>query len=132
MASQKPRPPQRSLFSDEPPPESRSEWPEHWKEYPSSLYRGEPPAEAVETSVEAAKSIKAHATKLAARVLAYITAQGRNGSTSDQAEVALEMSHQTCSARFRELALVGRIYANGDKRFTRSMRRALVWRATGW
>lgn len=47
--------------------------------------------------------------------------------TDDELEVALDRSHQTISATRRALVKEGRIEANGEKRATRSGRRAQVW-----
>ncbi len=49
------------------------------------------------------------------------------GSTCDEAEEALDMTHQTCSARFHDLAKEGRLTDSGRKRVTRSGRPAIVY-----
>lgn len=80
------------------------------------------------TSRDAAESIDGSASKtMRERVMAYIRSQGRKGATDDEIEVALSMSHQTASARRRELALKIRIQATGERRPTRSGRAAQVW-----
>ena len=64
--------------------------------------------------------------KQRALVLAYITSQGQSGATSDEAELALSLPHQACSARFTELKKDARIIPAGQ-RVTRSGRKARVW-----
>jgi hypothetical protein len=44
------------------------------------------------------------ARQLRYRVLQYVRECGQRGSTCDEAEVALGLTHQTCSARFTELS----------------------------
>ena len=63
------------------------------------------------------------------RVLAYIKSQGSWGATDDEIEQALDMKHQTASARRRELVLMDppRIIDSGGRRKTRSGRTAKVW-----
>ena len=62
------------------------------------------------------------------KVFAAVARSGTRGVTDDEMEVLLGMSHQTTSARRRELVLKGLIGTNGDKRKTRSGRNAQVWR----
>lgn len=64
--------------------------------------------------------------KLRAQVLAFIAGRGEWGATSDEAEAALGMSHQTVSARFVELKANGSLRSAG-RRPTRSGRSAGVW-----
>ena len=88
----------------------------------------------VETSVEAAESIKPHVNKLCRRVLDCVRSMPA-GLTCDQAERILGLSHQTCSARFRDLAscqppLIEKLVLEDGsyaKRRTRTGRNALVW-----
>lgn len=75
-------------------------------------------------STAAAASIDKAAIR--AKVLAVIAAAGDTGRTSDEAEQALDMPHQTVSARFTELAASGAIQRAG-RRPTRSGRTAAVW-----
>ena len=56
-----------------------------------------------ETSREAAETIKPHINALALKVLTAIRGS-QFGLTCDEAEAVLNMKHQTCSARFRELS----------------------------
>ena len=91
------------------------------------------------TSKAAADSIAEPAVSLRSQVLAAIVAAGAAGMTCDEIEVALELRHQTASARVRELAKAGAIRPVLDPRHreprcltraTRSGRRAQIWIAT--
>lgn len=61
------------------------------------------------------------------RILWEISSRG--GLTCDEVEVITGLSHQTCSARFRDLAKGTNplIIPSGEKRPTRTGRRAMVW-----
>jgi len=61
------------------------------------------------------------------KVFRHIQAQGKKGSTCDEAEAALGMSHQTASPRVFELHVSGRIVDSDQRRHTRSGRKAIVW-----
>jgi hypothetical protein len=61
-----------------------------------------------------------------ARILAYITS---TPSTCDEVEVALGMTHQSCSAAINKLMRERRVVAGGNRK-TRSNRNARVWSAT--
>ena len=64
---------------------------------------------------------------LRARVFAHVQEQGARGATCDEIEEALDLKHQTASARVRELALRGDLEDSGKRRDTRSGRKAVVW-----
>lgn len=53
------------------------------------------------------------------KMYAYVFSCGFLGSTSDQAQDACDLPHQTGSARFCELKKDGQIVPNGDVRKTR-------------
>lgn len=95
--------------------------------YPPELYDGRPPAEEVDTSRGAADDIEPHANTLRWLVLQKIREQGEHGATDDELESMLELRHQTCSARRRELVLLGRVKHGGAYRLTSSGRKARVW-----
>lgn len=78
-----------------------------------------------DTSIAAAQSIAEGAEQLRARVLVEIRERG--GSTCDEVEVALDLRHQTASARINELMEEGRVRDSGQRRKTRSGRQAIVW-----
>lgn len=82
-----------------------------------------------DASGAARESMRDQVARLRGRVLDAIRAAGRDGLTSDEVEVRLGMSHQTCSARFHELAKLGEIEKAHVKRRTRSRRWAEAWRA---
>lgn len=66
------------------------------------------------------------AGRLRRRVLWYVA--GRlEGATCDEAEAALDLRHQTCSALIRELVLLDCLVDSRVRRRTRSGRRAVVW-----
>lgn len=78
-----------------------------------------------ETSMAARESVDSK--NLERIVFDYIDSTGTRGTTCDEAEAALRMRHQTCSARFSTLAKKGKIVDSGKRRLTRSGRRAIVW-----
>ena len=92
------------------------------------------PHNGTETSKDAADSIKPHVNRLCSEVLRCIQATPF-GHTCDECECILHMSHQTCSARFRDLAsceppfIIKATLPDGSPitRKTRSGRRAQVW-----
>ena len=51
------------------------------------------------------------------------------GKTCDEIEALLGLSHQTVSARVRDLVKADRVYDTGERRATRSGRKAIVWAA---
>ncbi len=92
-----------------------------------------PFARGSETSRQAAVSIQADTSRLRKLVLNHIWMTVGIGATCDEVEVESGLSHQTCSARFRELAQRGQIIMKRDgegrpvTRKTRSGRAAQVW-----
>ena len=86
------------------------------------------------TSIEASEAIKPSVNTLCRRVLDCIASMPA-GLTCDQAECILNLSHQTCSARFRDLAssqppsIQKLVLEDGSyaKRKTRSGRNAFVY-----
>lgn len=87
---------------------------------------GAPYVKGSSTSQAAAHSIAGHLGKLEADVFNEIKRCGRVGATVDEIEVALDMSHQTVSARVSTLGQRGVIINTGRKRKTRSGRAAFV------
>ena len=92
------------------------------------------PHNGVETSKDAAQSIKPHVNRLCSEVL-WCVRNSQFGMTCDEAEQVLQLPHQTCSARFRDLSsceppmLIKCQQPDGSylKRKTRSGRSAFVW-----
>lgn len=60
------------------------------------------------------------------QVFEYIEKQGVLGATDDEIEAVLGLSHQSVSARRRDLVVSGRVESAGQ-RATRSGRPAKVW-----
>lgn len=95
------------------------------------------PHNGTDTSIDAAEShTPEDAKNLRARVYALIATRSSTsgklvGVTSDEAEAELELSHQTCSARFNELRNRGLIVDSGERRKTRSGRNAAVYVVKG-
>jgi hypothetical protein len=79
------------------------------------------------TSIAAANSIRHIAGGDAERCFNYIKKHGAVGATDDELEVALNLKHQTASARRRGLVLEDRVENSGQQRKTRSGRNAIVW-----
>lgn len=90
---------------------------------------GEQPYSDGDTSRAAAVAAESVAPKDRARVLSFIRSRGSEGAIDDEIEVALSLSHQTASARRRELVLAGLVAEAGKKRLTRTGSPAKVWRA---
>ena len=92
----------------------------------------DPPHNGTATSAAAAHSMRDQVSILREKIVAYIERLGACGSTCDEIEVALGLSHQCCSARITELHAPRtgkpRIYDSGRTRKTRSGRAAIVWR----
>jgi hypothetical protein len=87
-----------------------------------------------DTSLMAAEAIAPVVTKLQNMVLDVVLSEGTKGMTCDEVEVALEMPHQTASARINELKEIdeesGRpqmLYDSGARRKTRHGQLATVW-----
>ena len=83
------------------------------------------------TSKDAAKSMEKRAPIAAAVIYSTICdwgAPGSRGLTCDEVECIKKISHQTASARIRDLARIGMIVDSGERRKTRSGRNAIVWR----
>lgn len=81
-----------------------------------------------DTSRKALESQKDRAPLDRMKVLSRF--EGRpDGLTCDDIEVLLGMSHQTTSARVRDLAIRGEIRDTGKRRNTRTGRKAIVWEA---
>lgn len=90
-------------------------------------YPDRPGANWRDTSQAAARQIAGGAAAIRVRILAEIQVRGTTGATCDEIEQAMSLSHQTASARIRELNMKNRIYDSGQRRRTRSGRDAIVW-----
>lgn len=83
------------------------------------------------TSMAAAQSMRKRAETDRARVLAYVRECGDDGATCDEVEVALDLTHQSASARMWDLCGKGGgtpvIRLTSARRRTRSGRGAGVY-----
>lgn len=77
-------------------------------------------------SVAAHDSIKQHTQLLRAKVVMYVRNCGLEGATSDEIEKALQLPHQSISARLTEAKSLRTLVDSGRKRKTRSGRNAAV------
>ena len=83
-----------------------------------------------DTSAAAAISVERDGPRLRELVLFTIRAAGARGLTCDELELHLNMRHQTVSARVYELREGEWIRDSGERRLTRSNRKAVVWVAS--
>ncbi len=79
-----------------------------------------PHARGSDTSRAAAASIRVTVSSKRGRVLAFVLERRAKGATCDEVEEALEMSHQTASARVYELRGAKLIVDSTNRRVTRS------------
>ena len=79
------------------------------------------------TSRDAYQSVDV--THLRGKVLAML--KRLQGATCDEAQTLLGLTHQSCSPCFTWLSKDGQIYDSGQRRVTRSGRKAIVWRVKG-
>ena len=93
-----------------------------------AILRGEalPFARGSDTSRAAAESMSEYAGVIRERVWKFIKSRGAYGATSDEVEEALDVPHQTISARINELENRDRLIDSGQRRRTRSDRDARV------
>jgi Fic family protein len=95
-----------------------------------------PHVDGSDTSEAAAAAIQPHLSALQAEILETIKRHDQMvwlglpwpGLTCDEIEQILDMKHQTVSARILELRRKGLIEDSGERRKTRSGRKAVVWR----
>ncbi len=82
-----------------------------------------------DTSEEAAASMTGQRSRIRIAIMAYFVRQGAIGATCDEVELQLGLSHQTASARIREMSLA-RVIVDSvtERRRTRSGRRARVYK----
>lgn len=78
-----------------------------------------------DTSKAAAEAKRATVASDLERVYAFIESRGSFGATDDEMEAALDMRH--ASSRRNGLARAGRVMDSGERRRTRSNRKAAVW-----
>lgn len=90
-----------------------------------------PPHNGRPTSKAAAASVAESAESMRAEIMRLFDRLGDYGATCDEAEQALRLRHQTCSARIAELKKAGSIVDSGRTRKTRSGCKAAVMVAAG-
>ena len=78
-----------------------------------------------DTSIEAYESVNRGNDSWYSQVLSALE---DNPSTCDELEVALQGRHQTISSRIRKGVQDGYIKSTGEKRPTRTGRKAIVWK----
>jgi Mn-dependent DtxR family transcriptional regulator len=84
-------------------------------------HRGNRHSESANASIAGAKE------QIRSKILDYIREQGVDGATCEEIERALELSHQTASARCSELKKDGLVLIQGERK-TKSGRSAAVLR----
>lgn len=103
-------------------------WKLRWGEYPLKTYPDGPPKQAHSpTSTEAAESIKPVLGKLQEIVYAYLQSSESIGATDEEMQAHLDMPANTQRPRRCELLLKGLIKDSGERRPTKSGRKAVVW-----
>jgi len=91
-------------------------------------FGGMPPYEKTSvTSKQAADSVSTSACNMRTKVYNLVELAHEHGMTCDEVEEHTGMRHQSCSARIRELVLLGRLVDTGTSRKTRSGRNARVY-----
>jgi len=89
-----------------------------------SLFDGTPPhVSSSETSLDAAQQIKKSIGRLHKIILGVIKESEPHGLTREQIENKTGLSHQTSSARVRELFLLGRLETRIDPETGKSFKR---------
>jgi hypothetical protein len=82
-----------------------------------------------DTSRAAYDRMRPEFSSMEAEVHLWLLGRGPQGGTCDEAEIALRMRHQTCSARFYDLRRKGKIVDSRTRRMTSSGHAAIVWLA---
>lgn len=94
---------------------------------PYSLYGGEPPAvRHSDTSQSAAEQIRPSVGSLHKEIIGFLSGRG-DGATDDEMQREMPMAPNTQRPRRRELELAGRLVDSGERRPTKSGRKATVW-----
>lgn len=79
-----------------------------------------------DTSEAAAASMAPHTARLRSLVTQAFLRRGPRGFTNDEVEQELDLIHQCCSARVRELVIAKVLVETEERRLTRSGRKAVV------
>ena len=94
----------------------------------SVLGKGFKGAEVIQRTTSQDAYLSVDVTHLRGKVLAML--KRLQGATCDEAQTLLNMTHQSCSPCFTWLSKDGQIYDSGQRRVTRSGRKAIVWRVS--
>ena len=94
----------------------------------SVLGKGFKGAEVIQRTTSQDAYLSVDVTHLRGKVLAML--KRLQGATCDEAQTLLGMTHQSCSPCFTWLSKDGQIYDSGQRRVTRSGRKAIVWRVS--
>ena len=94
----------------------------------SVLGKGIKGAEVIQRTTSQDAYLSVDVTHLRGKVLAML--KRLQGATCDEAQTLLNMTHQSCSPCFTWLSKDGQIYDSGQRRVTRSGRKAIVWRVS--
>jgi hypothetical protein len=70
-------------------------------------------------SREAHRLARLNAQTIRARIVAFVADRGEWGATSDEVEIAMQLPHQTVSARLVEAKKRGELLPTGERRRTR-------------
>jgi len=81
----------------------------------ANYHRGNPESK---TAFKSLKRERMEADRV--RIVDATRRRGKHGLTCDEAEIRLELKHQTCSARFTDLVKDGRLTRTEERRPTRS------------
>lgn len=95
---------------------------------PPEGYPVSPGHKGVETSAQAAESMRGKAPRLRAACL-HVCGQYSDGVTADECAAILDLSILSIRPRFSELNLAGKIYDTKERRPNASGRSAAVWKA---
>ena len=85
-----------------------------------------PTQEAIQTSRESRDTLNKHKNKYRQQIYDFIKEHA--GATCDEIETGLKMRHETTSGIIRFLVLDRLLKDSGEKRKTRTGRRAIIWR----
>lgn len=95
--------------------------------FPPARYPADPGHKGIETSLQAAESMRDRAPRLRAECLRTI-GQYIDGLTADECAAILDLSVLSIRPRFSELNLAGKIYDTKERRANVSGRSAAVWK----
>ena len=83
--------------------------------------------DAPDTSHEAAEAIAPCRGKLCRRLLAYVQSRGLEGTTNEEAAIALRLRTSSQTARMHELMSASLVVDSSARRKTTAGRSAIVW-----